>query len=147
MCLLFAPVLFLLFLFRFRFIIVKEDFFPAELKLSTDRDEGFLEVKEAEAKEQHKSIISALKVAAPRWEFEQINIVVGDSGLVVKVTSSSSKSLMYNKEKTTTSSLHVTQVYEALNQVIVSFTIGARRHEANHRGIEGEHRAQCAVRR
>jgi len=32
MCLLFAPVLFVLFLFRFRFIIVKEDFFVAELK-------------------------------------------------------------------------------------------------------------------
>ena len=29
----FAPVLFVLFLFRFRFIIVREDFFPAELKL------------------------------------------------------------------------------------------------------------------
>jgi len=30
-CLLFAPVLFVLLLFRFRFIIVREDFFPAEL--------------------------------------------------------------------------------------------------------------------
>jgi len=28
-------------------------------------DEGFLEVKDAEANEQHKSIISALKAAAP----------------------------------------------------------------------------------
>ena len=36
-----------------------------EIKRSTDRDEGFLEVKEAEANEQHKSIISALKAAAP----------------------------------------------------------------------------------
>ena len=31
-----------------------------EFKQSTDRDEGFLEVIEAEANEQHKSIISAL---------------------------------------------------------------------------------------
>ena len=32
-----------------------------EFKRSTDRDEGFLEVKEAEANEQHKSMIGALK--------------------------------------------------------------------------------------
>jgi len=32
MCLLFAPVLFVLFLFRFRFIILTEDFFTADLK-------------------------------------------------------------------------------------------------------------------
>jgi len=40
-----------------------------EFKRSTDRDAGFLEVKDAEANEQHKSIISALKAAAPEWEF------------------------------------------------------------------------------
>jgi len=39
---------------------------------STDRDEGFLEVKDAEANEQHKSIIGALKAAAPECEFEQM---------------------------------------------------------------------------
>jgi len=38
-----------------------------EFKRSTDRDEGFLEVKEAEANEQHKSIIGALKAAASEW--------------------------------------------------------------------------------
>jgi len=54
-----------------------------EFKQSTDRDEGFLEVKEAEANEQHKSIISALKAAAPKWEFEQINFVAGNRGSVV----------------------------------------------------------------
>ena len=43
-----------------------------EFKRLTDRDEGFLEVKEAEANEQHKSIIGALRAAAPRKEFEQI---------------------------------------------------------------------------
>jgi len=31
-------------------------------------------VKDAEAHEQHKSIISKLKAAAPEWEFEQIKI-------------------------------------------------------------------------
>jgi len=41
-------------------------------------------VKEAEANEQHKSIVSALKAAAPKWEFEQINFVVGNRGSVVQ---------------------------------------------------------------
>ena len=40
-------------------------------------------MKDAEANEQHKSIISALKAAAPEWEFEQINFVVGNRGSVV----------------------------------------------------------------
>jgi len=44
-----------------------------EFKRSTDRDERFLEEKVAEASEQHKSIISALKAVALEWEFEQIN--------------------------------------------------------------------------
>jgi len=35
-------------------------------KRSTDRDEGFTEVIEAEANEHHKSIISAVKAAAPK---------------------------------------------------------------------------------
>jgi len=55
-----------------------------EFKRSTDRDDGFLEVKDAEANEQHKSIIGVLKAAAPEWEFEQINFVVGNRGSVVE---------------------------------------------------------------
>jgi len=51
-----------------------------ESKRSTDRHEGFLEVKETEANEQHQSIIGALRAAAPKWEFEQINFVVGNRG-------------------------------------------------------------------
>ena len=51
-----------------------------EFKRSTNRDEGFLEVKEAEANEQHKTIIGALKAAASKWEFEQIDFVVGNRG-------------------------------------------------------------------
>jgi len=41
-------------------------------------------VKEAEVNEQHKSIISALKAAAPKWKFEQINFVVDNRGSVVE---------------------------------------------------------------
>jgi len=40
-------------------------------------------VKDAEANEQHKSIIGALKAAAPECEFEQINFGVGNCGWVV----------------------------------------------------------------
>ena len=46
--------------------------------------EVFLEVKEHEANEQHKSIIEALKAAASEWTFEQINFVEGRRGAVVE---------------------------------------------------------------
>ena len=55
-----------------------------ESKRSTDRDEGFLQVKEAEANEQHKSIIDVLGAAAPKWELEQINFLVGNRGSIVE---------------------------------------------------------------
>jgi len=38
-----------------------------EFKQSLDRNEEFLRVKEDEANEQHRSIIEALKAAAPEW--------------------------------------------------------------------------------
>ena len=41
-------------------------------------------MKDAEANEQHKSIICALKAAAPEWEFEQIKFVVGNRASVVE---------------------------------------------------------------
>jgi len=76
-----------------------------ELKWSTDRDEGFLGVKEAEANEQHISIIGALKDAAPKWDFEQIDFVVSDRGSVVESDFYTNlKSLMYKKAKKTSSS-------------------------------------------
>jgi len=76
-----------------------------EFKWSTDRDEGFQEVKDAEAHEQHKSIIGALKAAAPEWEFEQINFVVGNRGSVVESDFYTKlKKLAYKKEKKTSSS-------------------------------------------
>jgi len=54
-----------------------------EFKRSIDKKDGFSEVKEAEANEQHKSI-GALRAAAPKWEFEQIHFVVGNHGSVYK---------------------------------------------------------------
>jgi len=55
-----------------------------EFKRSSDRNRDFLRVKEDEANEQHKSIIEALKAAAPKWTFEQINFVAGRRGAVVE---------------------------------------------------------------
>ena len=43
-----------------------------EFKRSVDRNENLLSVKEDEANKQHKSIIEALRAAAPEWTFEQI---------------------------------------------------------------------------
>ena len=41
-------------------------------------------MKDAEANEQHNSIIGALKAATLEWEIEQINFVVGNRGSVVE---------------------------------------------------------------
>jgi len=41
-------------------------------------------VKKDEANEQHKSIIEALKAAAPEWTFKQINFVAKRRGAVVE---------------------------------------------------------------
>ena len=93
-----------------------------EFKRSTDRDEGFVEVKDAEANEQHKSIISALKAAAPEWEFEQINFVVGNRGSVVESNfyTKLKKLDIQEGKKDKLFADHVTQVCEAHNRVIVS---------------------------
>jgi len=45
-----------------------------EFKRSTDRDEGFLEVKDAEANEQHKSIIGALKLLLWSRNFSRLTL-------------------------------------------------------------------------
>ena len=55
-----------------------------EFKRSSDRNKDFLRVKEDEANEQHRSIIEALRAAAPDWTFEQINFVAGRRGAVVE---------------------------------------------------------------
>ena len=94
-----------------------------ELKRSTDRAEGFLEVKEVGKNEQHKSIISALRDAAPKWEFEQINFVVINRGSVVESDfyTKLKKLEVQEGKKDKLIAGHVTQVCEAHNRVIVSF--------------------------
>jgi len=111
-------------------------------------------VKDTEANEQHKSIISALKAAAAEWEFEQINFVVGNLGSVVEsdLYTKLKKLDIQEGKKDKLFADHVTKVCEAHNRVSVSFlqqvqrgtrptTEGsresARRYEANYRGIEG----------
>ena len=91
--------------------------------ISTDRDEWFLEVEKAEAKEQHKSIVGALKAAAPKWEFEQINFVVGNCDLVVgsDFYTKLKKLDVQEGKKDKLFADHMTQVCEARNRVIVSF--------------------------
>ena len=54
-----------------------------KFKRSSDRNEDFLRVKEDEANEQHKSIIEALKAAAPEWTFKLINFVAERRSAVV----------------------------------------------------------------
>jgi len=55
-----------------------------EFKQSSDQNKNFLRVKEDEANKQHRSIIEALRAAAPEWMFEQINFVAGRRGAVVE---------------------------------------------------------------
>ena len=55
-----------------------------EFKRSSDRSKDFVRVKEDEANEKHRSIIEALRVAAPEWTFEQISFVAGRRGAVVE---------------------------------------------------------------
>ena len=94
-----------------------------EFKQSTGRDEGILEVKDAEASEQHKSIISALKAAALEWEFEQLNFVVGNRGSVVESDfyTKLKKLDVQEGKKDKLFADHVTQVCEAHNRVVVFF--------------------------
>ena len=94
-----------------------------EFNWSTDRDEGFLEVKDAEANEEHKSIIGALKAAALEWEFEQINFVVGYHGSVVESDfyTKLKKLDIQEGKKDKLFADHATQICEAHHLVIVSF--------------------------
>ena len=55
-----------------------------EFKRLSDRIEDFLRVKEDDDNEKHKSIIQALKAAAPEWTFEEINFVAGRRGAVAE---------------------------------------------------------------
>ena len=93
-----------------------------EFKRSTGRDEGFLEVEDAEVNKQHKSLIGALKAAAPEWEFQQINFVVGNRVSVVEsdLYTKLKKLDIQEGKKDKLFADHVTQVCEAHNRVIVS---------------------------
>jgi len=62
--------------------MIKAIFISPEFERSSDRNEDSLGVKEDEANEQLKSIIEALKAAAPEWTFEQINFVARRRGAV-----------------------------------------------------------------
>jgi len=94
-----------------------------EFKRSTDRDEGFQEAKDAEANEQHKSIIGALKAAALEWEFEQVDFVVGNRGSVVESDfyTKIKKHDIQEGKKDKLFADHVTQACEAHYRVSVSF--------------------------
>ena len=94
-----------------------------EFNRSIDRDEGFIEVKDAGTNEQHKSIIGALKAAAPEWEFEQINFVVGNRRSVVEsdLYTKLKKLDIQEGKKDKLFADHVTQVCEAHILMIMSF--------------------------
>ena len=94
-----------------------------EWSTDTKRDEGFREVKEAKLNEEHKSIISALKDADLKWEFEQIHFVVGNRGLVVESDfyTKLTKLDVQEGKKEKLFADHVTQVCKAHNLVIMSF--------------------------
>jgi len=85
--------------------------------------QGVPEVKEAEANEPHNNIIGALKAAAPKREFLQINFVVGNLGSVVKsdfYTKLTNLDVQERKEDKFFAD-HVTQVCDTHNWVIVFF--------------------------
>jgi len=76
-----------------------------ETRYNLDRDEGFLEVKDAEANEQHKSIIGASKLLLRSGNLSRLTLwwVTADHWLRATSTRSS-KSLIYKKKKKTSSS-------------------------------------------
>ena len=89
-----------------------------------DRDEEFLDAKEAEANEQHKSIIGALRAAAaPKWNFEQINFVAGTRRSVVESDfyTELKKLDVQEGKKDKLFADHVTQVCKAHDRVILTF--------------------------
>ena len=79
-------------------------------------------MKEKEANEQHKSIIGALRTAAPKWESEQIKFVVGTCGSVVESDfyTKLKKLDVQEGKKDKFFADHATQVCEAHNRVMVS---------------------------
>jgi len=108
-----------------------------------------------------KSIINVLKAAAPKWEFKQINFVVDKRGSVVEsdfYTKLKKLHVQEGKQNKLFAELHVQEgkkrqaLRRSCDKGMRSTQLGdgifppsgARRCEANHSGIKGEHRAQCA---
>ena len=86
-------------------------------------------MKEAEANEQHKSIIGALRAIAPKFQFEKIDFVVAPLPLV-GIRNSVVESVFYTNlkkldvqegKKDKLFADHVTQVGKAHTRVIMSF--------------------------
>ena len=89
-----------------------------------------------------RSIIGALKAAAPKWEFEQINFVVGNRRWVVEsdfYTKLKKLDVQEGKKRQARRRSCDTGMQSAQSGDCVLPASGARRYEANHRGIEGEH--------
>jgi len=115
-----------------------------EFNRSKERDEGFLEVKEAEANQQHKSIIGAFREAAPKWEFDQIDFVVGNRGSVVESDFYTKLKKLDVQEGKKDKLFADTGMRSARLGDSVLPPAHARTCKANHRGIEGEHWVQYA---
>jgi len=84
----------------------------------------FLRVKDDEANEQHKSIIEALKAAAPEWTFEQINFVAGRRGAVVEddfYNKLEKLSVQAGKKEKMILLVHVQRICEAHDTVMRSY--------------------------
>jgi len=94
-----------------------------KFKRSSDRNKDFLGVKEDEANEKHKSIIEALKAAAPEWKFEQINFVAGRRATVVEddFCYKLEKLNVQEGEKYKILLAHVQRICEALDALMLSY--------------------------
>jgi len=94
-----------------------------EFKRSYDTTKDFLRVKEDEANKQHKSIIEALKAAAPEWTFEQINFVAGRRGAVVEddFYNKLEKLNVQARKKHKVLAAHVQRICEAHDTVMRSY--------------------------
>jgi len=94
-----------------------------EFKQSSERRDDFLGVKEVEANEQHKSIIEALKAAAPEWTFRQINFVAGRRGAIVEddFYNKLERLIVQARKKNKILAAHVQRICEVHDTVIQSY--------------------------
>jgi len=91
------------------------------------------------AQKQMRSTKASL-VAAPEWEFEQINFVVGNRGSVVEsdfYTKLKKRENTRRKKRQALRRSCDTGMQSAQSGDCVLPPAGARRYKANYRGIEG----------